>query len=470
MNRILTATCSIICILCVACVSAKERYEEGQRAEASGQFSHAAGLYLDSLQRDAQYAAARIGLERTGVKAVAEHFRLAQRFEASGRLAEAEAQFQLADDLMGSAAGLSVPIDAPGGYAQRRADVLTAVTDQLLNEGDRYLSKREWTSAAREYSAAAKRPACTPQQLKRAQEGCYASWLAAAGESLDKGRFDDSDIHVAKAMSIYGASSIESQSARDMKRAISDARYRDMLLQANQRIEAGRFQSAYIVVQDALEIYGVDAQSTAEARALRDRIIELGAVSVAVMPVWPSPRIKHVPAGVLGAIDDRLEDQYWSAPPLFIRLREERVVRRELRAAECERQVLTNEEAIAIGQSLGVDYVVLPVMTRCDLDRQELALGYMVQLTNGSAAELKVHNRRTLRLVCDYRILCIADGTTLAEGVIETESARNHRHAPPDLNVNPKDLDLTKRDMGIRGSGGFRLRTNFALPALTQRR
>src|SRR5262245_1152207 len=74
-------------------------FRTAENAEFAQDYDLAVAQYTRALQEDPDNRSARLGLERTRVRAAQNHFTRGRRFEAAGRLDEALVELQLASEL-----------------------------------------------------------------------------------------------------------------------------------------------------------------------------------------------------------------------------------------------------------------------------------------------------------------------------------------------------------------------------------
>jgi tetratricopeptide (TPR) repeat protein len=437
-------TLLLLAFLLVACASAEKRYEQAQQAEAEGRWAAAADLYIDALRRDPDYPGAKEGLRASGRKAVAAYLELAGKLATSGQHEQAVDEFKRADSLISRAASARVALDVPSDYAERRRAAFDRAIGQALGNADSLATAGKYEAAAAAYASVVERYDPSAEQRAHAQDGRYGALVAAARQALADEDMRAAESLVEQALSVYGADASRSAEARDLRAAIVDARYRSLLASAEERAKAGHYQEAYTLVLDALKIHGEDAAESADARALRDRVLAEGTVRVAVTPVWRTDRAaRQVPAGFLDEVNDLLEDGALANPPLFIAALDGKDVRDALRALGLDRRVLPASQAVAVGHHVDADYVVLADVRGCVVGAgAEKPQIVKVATTDGRGAELRVFSRRTVTVDCDFRIVRVVDGAVVAEKSARADAENRLRYA---VQVgDAKDLLLTE--------------------------
>jgi tetratricopeptide (TPR) repeat protein len=419
-----------VLLLLAACMSAEKRYEQAGEAEAQGRWDEAAAKYVDVLRRDPSYPGAREKLETAGGRAIEAHLEVARGLEAAGRYERATQEYVTIDRLLESAAGVRVVLQTPPDYGSLRRRAFDRAVEQALVAADRLAADGRWYEAVEAYRRAETRHEPTDVQRRRAREGRFRALIGGAKVELVRGQYEGAEAMVVEALAIHGPDSPRSRPAVELREQIRLKRFQDLLTSARDHADAGRYQQAYALVEKALLVYGPEAAASAEARELRDLVIERGTVPVAVIPVWRREKIgRRVPAGLLEDINDILADQHWTEPPLFIAISDPRAVRQMLRRLEFDREVLSGPRAATVAQHLGAGFAAVPFLVRCDYDAEERPEKRIVQRRDGGQAEILVYRNRTLFVRCAYRIVHVHDGRVVAEGHLDTSEGRRRRHA-----------------------------------------
>lgn len=436
---------AILVVLTVGCVSAQKRYDQAQQAEAEGRWEAAADLYIDALKRDPELPGARDRLKVTGGRALDARLELVREFGASSRFEQAAREYVRIDGLVDRAAAVRVVLKTPADYAGRRRTVFDRAIEQMLEAADRLATEGRHQEAATAYRGAVAKYNPTAKQQDRARIGRYAALVAAATLSLDEGRYDAAHAQVEEALGVHGRDSARSKSAVALEARILDARYRGLLASVQERMREGHYQDAYALVGQALDVYGPEADVSADARDLRDQVIADGSVRVAALPVWRTERVAgRVPAGLLDELNDLLDDKHWTEPPLFIAPYEAKSVRGELRGLEFDRLVLTDRQARTVGKLLGAHFTVVTNVAGCAYDRKQAPRAHSVKTRDGPPAEILVYPRRTLAVQCVFRIVRVDDGQLIAEGTVSSKAERRLKHAVYDGDM--RGLLLTREE------------------------
>lgn len=422
---------SVSLLLAVAaCMSAEKRYEQAGEAEAQARWDEAAAKYVDVLRRDPGYPGAREKLESVGNRAIQEHVDVAQGLESAGRYERATQEYGTIDRLVESAAGVRVVLRTPPDYARMRRRAFDHAIEQALVAADRLAADGRWQEAADAYRRAGSRHEPTDVQRRRAREGRFSALLGGARVELVRGHYEGAEAMVVEALAIHGPDSPRSRPAIDLREEIQQKRFTSLLTAARDRADAGRYQEAFALVEQALSVYGPEAAASIEAHQLRDRIIEQGTVRVAVVPVWRREKIgRRVPAGLLEDVNGILEDQHWNEPPLFVTIADPRAVRQALRRLEFDREVLSGPRAATVAQRVDAGFVAVPFLVRCDYDTDEKPGKHTVRRRDGGQAEILLFRRRTLAVRCAYLIVDVHTGKVVAEGHLDASEGRPRRHA-----------------------------------------
>jgi len=418
-------------VAAAACASAKKSFEKAREAEAAGRWEEAADLYIDALRRDAEYPGAREGLEIAGGRAIGNALELAGRHEGSGRLEDAAREYARVDALVARAASVRVALPLPDGYAEVRTRIHRALVEERLARADELAAQGRHESAAAAYRAATQGLDADPEQASRARKGRYESLMPAAKQAFDTERWDHAGALADEAASIYGAGTEQARAADALLLAIDERRFLALLDRAEEMRSEGRFQEAYAVVNEALLVYGEDAEMSADARALRDRIVAEGTQLVAVLPAWRTDRVRNLPAGLLDDVNDALEEQ-WAEPPLFVAAVDARLVRGEMRRLGFDRLALSARQAQTVGQMVSADFAVVANVRRARFDGRETPRVQVVKTRDGNTAEILVYDRRFFEATCEFTIVRVADGRVIADGTVTADAERRLRHAAYD--------------------------------------
>jgi len=418
----------VVVLTLAACASAKKSFGKAREAESAGRWEEATDLYIDALRRDPEYPGAREGVRVAGGRAIEDTWKLAGQLEASGRIEDAAREYIRLDNLVARAAAVRVALSLPPEYATRRAQLFHRVIEERLAAADALAAQGRYEEAAAAYRGIEARFGPEPEQATRARAGLYEALLAAANQAFDAERFARAATLADEAEAVYGPNSAQGRAAAELNTRIRAARYGALLATTDQRIAEGRYQAAYAVVGEALAIYGPDAAESADARALRDRVIAEGTRRVALIPVGRLDRARDVPAGLLDDINDALEDA-WAEPPLFVAAVDPHLVRGELRRLGFDRMVLADRQAQATGQLVGAHFAVVANVRGCRYDPGERPQVQTVQTQAGTTAQILVYQHRALVVTCEFRIVDVADGRLVAEGTVTADAERRSRHA-----------------------------------------
>lgn len=266
----------------LACASAGDRFEEGLELEASGDAYAAALRYIDALDKDASLTNARVRLEEAGGEALRVGLADAASLENEGAAVEAGRTALVLDELIDAALGVGVTIPLPTGYDGRRVELLDGAADALFDAGRRADADGAWREARDAYSEIRTAMATTTERANRAREA----------EAMSLVRWSEDDL------------------------------------------ERARFRSAFDRAEDALELEP-SSRTANLALMAQESALESGTVYVAVLPTTLAPAISDdatVPADFGRALDDALELDQWTEPPLFVRVIAPAETRRALRA------------------------------------------------------------------------------------------------------------------------------------------
>lgn len=284
-----------------ACKSADELYNEGQNLELQGRYVEAAHRYADALEKQPDLQKARGRLLEAGRLATDQ---LLARIDAAQTEADAADLFLDLDRLLDRAAALGVMLPVPETYAGARRATFDAAIDEVL---------------------------------------------AAAEAETARGRFDEALRRLERARRFRPSAA----QATDLDATAADT----YLAWAEADFAAGRFRSAYDHAGAALGLAGADVREL--ALALQAQALERGSLRVAPLPLWPTrAAAEALPDGLLADLNDLLEHEHWSRPPLFVRVAHPADVSRALRQLGLQRRPLRVAEAAEAGRLLDAHLVL----------------------------------------------------------------------------------------------------------------
>lgn len=304
--RLKTCLALVLALAAAGCVTNQKRLEQGIALEERGRPADAAARYVAVLRREPGQPEARAGLQRSGDQAVNEYLAEADASDRGGRPDEAAEALLRLDALRREANGVGVTLAVPADYEGRRRATLDRAIADAIAAGQDAGARGTYVEALR--------------ALERAER-----WQPSAGQRAQLVR----------------------------------ARYDAGLAWAEGELRAGRFRAAYERAGEAMRALGPDGDD-GRAEALRREALDRGTVRVAVLPVAATPEARRkVHEDFLPELNDVLEQQAWTRPPLFVDVHDPNQTAREARRHGYGRQAPSTRDAAAIGRSLGVDLVVV---------------------------------------------------------------------------------------------------------------
>ncbi len=289
------------------CASANKRYQQGSELERQGQYVEAARKYIDALKKDGDHAEARAKLREVGPRAVDSFLENARRAAASGRKPDAADSYLRLDEFLAAAAAVGEPLARPSDYAAQRRTVFDEAIEALIHDGRASEEAGEWYAARRAYRRADRYFPDTGQ-VDRLVDGLIGTHLGWSEADLEMGRYRSAVGHADQALTLAG---------------------------------------------------GPDSDAGRTAIELRATAIELGTIMVAVAPLWRTDdAARFLPDGFLTALNDELELEAWSDPPMFIAIMDPLLVRRALRDLRYHSTLMTAPETTRLGREVGADVVV----------------------------------------------------------------------------------------------------------------
>jgi tetratricopeptide (TPR) repeat protein len=300
----------------LACTSPKKLTEKGQEYEAAGRYAEAADYYIRALQSDPSVPGAHEGLQRSGEKAIERYLAKLDEHERGSRFEYAASEMVKIDRLRRSAEAVGVGLSVPADYEGTRRRIFDGAIVALIEKGRLEERRGAWSQAFAYYD---------------------------------------------KAQQQYGPSSEQIEQ-------LDAARYHTLVQWGDAEISDGNYRSAYARAENAMQIYGEDSPKSHDARALRGRAVELGTVDVAVLPVWRKRKAaRSIPDGFVSDLNDRLEDEAWSSPPMFVAVSDTRRVRTEVRRLEFDREIISEGRAATVGEMVDANYVAQGFISAFDV-------------------------------------------------------------------------------------------------------
>ena len=309
MTRFATPLALSLLVLTVgACASAEGAYEDAMEAEVSGDLPTAFDRYYTALRRDPEIGNAR------------------------GRLAVVGRQI------------------VEGSLSQ-------AATADEVHAADLYLRVERHVARAAEVGVTLAVPPSFDADRDAAFARAVSSLLTAAASARDRGAFSDA-LDFLRDADAYRPGADE--------RALLDEEARlTYTLWAEADLAAGRFRRAYSSTEAALALLGPSTPAAASLQALQAEILDVGSVRVAFFPLdsdrdsdgdrGPVGRPRTTPPYAFVAdLDDVLNDDHWTRPPLFVFSTDPAEVRRLLRR-ERDRADLLNDRTLVAALSRDLD-------------------------------------------------------------------------------------------------------------------
>ncbi len=368
----------LFALLLAGCVTTQDRFGRAFEAEHEGDPYRAARAYAEVLRRDPGYRDARVRFERTALEARDERYARAERAHAA---AEHEAAVAALDDVMALrtlAGEFGVALSLPVGYQALHDAANEAAVRALFSRADTDASRQRYDDADGRYERALR-----------------FSMPAALRDELDRRRVDG------------------------------------LLAWADHAAGQSRYRQSYNLAARVLAYTPRPAAGVLEAADdLQTNALDAGTEHVAFLPVLPAEAVAQVPAAWPGTLSERLNRDFWSAPPLFVASVSPRALRREL-GRMGRRAPFTRSEAVGIGRAVEADLVLVPelrLFTRQERDRRETS--ERIRLRDGGDTTY-TDVRATLRLEAEFyfRLIETTTRNVVAEGVVPVAVAEGVHYA-----------------------------------------
>lgn len=378
-------------LLLLGCASATKRLEQGTELEDQGRYSEAAARYIQALQKDPGLVEARERLARLGSEVLVQDYGDAARFRTLGKPIEAANLLRQGDALVQDAANVGVPLSLPDGWAELRRTSFDEACDLWLRLGRSAESQTRWAEALHAYEQV---DAYEPRQrhVDEAGLGRVRSLVLWGEADLGGGHYRAAVQHAESALDLL-ASGL----------AMGDPHGGDL---SGAHTPTWR-ERAQRVVDDA---------------------ISLGTLHVAFPPVRAGTGSDSaMPEVFLEALNDALELDYWSQPPLFVAVIEPVVVRRELRRQGHLRDALNMREATRIGRDVGASHVVNFVVDHFTVTEQNLVRETRnVRMRSGADTTYTVvRGQKTYTLAASIVVIDVQRGREVRRRAVQaSESGR----------------------------------------------
>jgi len=355
------ASLGAVLVVVTACASATDRFEQGLELEAQGDHYAAALRYIDALAKDSSLDGVRIRLTEAGTRAVSEGLSRAER-RGVGRTPPIEGGRTVLglDRLIDEAAAVGVRLGVPVGFSQRRTQVLDNAAAALQRVADDAERDGAWDEAV---------------------------------DALRELRLDMA-------------------TTEERARAAGESEARVFLAWADDNLESDRYRSAFNHAQEAMEL-STNSEVQSEALDAQDRAVEFGTMFVAVLPTWLSAGARAdepIAPELTLALDDALELDHWSQPPLFVAVVPSPETRRALRTAGRTSAGLDNSELRLLLSDLDADLAAIIEVTAIEAEKSSVRSEVVeIPLEGGGVASTRLERGR-VRYTVHADIEVIGDG------------------------------------------------------------
>ncbi len=379
---------------------AAARLDRGVALEAQGELLQAALSYISALERDASLAEARERLH-----AIIPHLGESWAAEAGALLEEGD----------------------PIGAAE-----LTLVMDQIRDRGSGL-------------GVTVPLPDDWERQRRQALDGGIEERLHQARGEAEAGRWPQGIQYLEEAMDRYAPTE---EHATEIQMLWTD----HLLAWSRADIEAGQPQAGFQRVEEARSLVSPGHPRLGEMAALQRRALELGTVSVAFLPVESTEQAReHAPAGFREALNELLQLEHWSIPPLFlygvspveVRRQVDRVRREQLARG---RRTTPLDGAVEVGRALGAQRAVITEVEAFTWDTTRVRLREVEAPLRGGGRDVYQVRSGTVRLGATVGYLIVDPER---RRILDRRSFTTRTTAALQDGLydgNPDDLDLPRRE------------------------
>lgn len=287
------------------CVSTKERYERVTKYRSEGRVVAAAFEMVKVLQDEPSWPNGRRELNTLAKEASGVLIDEAEVHVDNRAPVDALASLDRLDNLRSSCRSVSVSIPRPKGYDRLRETAVADAYDLRMQEAATAESEERWSAAEAAYDDA--------RQYARGDDALQT--------------IDQRQAHVRFSW-------------------------------AEEAMRTGAFRTAFDRAESVLPLVPEDASIVDDVRALQDAAVAEGTRLTAFLPLWQTDEAAdRLPRGFLREVNDVLNLNYWTEPPLFIAQVPAVPTRRLLRSMDLHRSVLSRLQASRVGRELDADLI-----------------------------------------------------------------------------------------------------------------
>jgi tetratricopeptide (TPR) repeat protein len=310
-------------VLAAACASAGDRLNEGIALQAQGRYMDAVYRYAEAVERDAELLEARDRLVAAGDTAITVAMDEADELERRGDPVGSADRYRALDQMLARVRQVGMRLDVPPDYDTIRRAVFDNAVGWRMTRGAEAAERGRWEEAREHFV------------------GARADFLLPSRIQIDESY---------------------------------EAEISTLLSWAETELEDDRPRAAHALAQEAVEVRSSPARDVVlRVRDLQARALEAGTVVVAMLPVTGAPGVREY----LGAefeieLDEDLTLDHWNEPPLFVRVADQVILRRELRGLLRGQLAQT---PLIVGRALdliGADLAVLTELSRIEVVEEDV--------------------------------------------------------------------------------------------------
>lgn len=309
--------------LAASCASAGDRLNEGIALQSQGNYMAAVYRYAEAIERDAELVEARDRLMAAGDTAIAVAMDQADEYERRGDPVASAERYRDVDQMLARVRQVGMRLDPPADYDRIRRAVFDNAVGWRMVQGSQAAEQGRWEEA-REHFVEARADFLLPSRIQ--VDEAYEAEISA------------------------------------------------LLRWAETELDDGRPRMAHGLAQEAVEVRSSPARDVVlRVRDLQARALEEGTVVVAMLPVTGAPGVREY----LGAefeigLDEDLTLDHWNEPPLFVRVADPVILRRELRGL-LRGQIA--QTPLVVGRALdmiGADLGILIELSRIEVTEEDV--------------------------------------------------------------------------------------------------
>lgn len=404
MRKLTYFALMLVTLSFAACNTSGKMLKRATKLESKGQYYEAAMAYIGALKKNPEVPGGRDGLRHAGDTAIVKILEGSTGRSPIMTPEATVAAYRKVDELYFQAKQTGTLLTLPQTYEQDRRAAMDVMIQGLVRQATSAAADQKWELALSRIAEAGKYDPTEKQKEDLAQfdYDIAEEWSKIL---VQEGLNADGKRNWAGALAKYEKAEQISRDAR-LQEEMRQARANVLQKWAEDDLRYNRFRSSYDRALAAQELN----PRNEDVKNLMAEALSRGARNVAIFPfVKTAAAIADMPKSFVQELNDELQFGYWAKPPVFIRTSDPRDIRRELRKADLEDRVVSDDPAFALGRKLSADFVVFGEVTRfvvtdkVQSERERSARTYSKTSVKYKEATIE----RKVEVTVSYRILDI---------------------------------------------------------------